>query len=226
MSNFVNDGYRLVRGVLSTQRCDELRALTDALDLEGPGTRRLLARPWCQAFAREVHRQPALRDLLPPSYCALQCTYFEKSSRQNWLVPVHQDLSVPVAAVAEAPGWGPWSSKEGSIFVQPPIKLLEALVAVRMHLDPCAMEDGPLVVVPGTHRQGAINPEDAAALRGHEQVCTANAGDALVFRPLLLHRSSKASGTSRRRVLHLLFGPSSPAPGVEWERAARATESA
>ena len=36
------------------------------------------------------------------------------------------------------------------------------------------------------------------------------------MRPLLLHASSKASGTSRRPVLHFLFDPAALPDGMAW----------
>jgi hypothetical protein len=212
------DGFTLVRGALSIERRDLLASATEALSLTRPGSRCLLSYAWCRDLAAETRER--LRELVPTSYAAIQCTHFEKSAENNWLVPVHQDLSVPVASRRSVPGWGPWSTKEDITFVQPPLALLERLVAVRLHLDACGIADGALFVVPGTHQQGVISPEAAAQLREREQACLAEPGDALVFRPLLLHRSSKASGSSRRRVLHLLFGPQSPAEGVEWHSVA------
>jgi len=38
----------------------------------------------------------------------------------------------------------------------------------------------------------------------------------LLMRPLLLHASSKSSGSSRRRVLHFLFGPPVLPCGLRW----------
>ncbi len=38
---------------------------------------------------------------------------------------------------AEVPDLRGWSEKEGSMFVQPPIALLERMVALRLHLDDC-----------------------------------------------------------------------------------------
>jgi Phytanoyl-CoA dioxygenase (PhyH) len=212
------DGFTLVRGALSFEKRSLLASATEALYLTRPGSRCLLSHAWCRDLATETREQ--LAGLVPQSYAAIQCTYFEKSAENNWLVPVHQDLSVPVAGPRSVPGWGPWSTKEGITFVQPPLALLERLVAVRLHLDACGIKDGALFVVPGTHQQGVISPQAAAKLREGEQACLAESGDALVFRPLLLHRSSKASGISRRRVLHLLFGPPSPAEGVEWHSVA------
>jgi hypothetical protein len=39
------------------------------------------------------------------------------------------------------------------------------------------------------------------------------------MRPLLLHASSKASGSSLRRVLHFLFGPRDLPHGLRWQHA-------
>jgi len=108
--------------------------------------------------------------------------------------------------VAQEDGW----------YVQPPCGVMEQLVAVRLHLDPCCAEDGPVHVVPGSHLQGVISAQEAVAMRQYEQACLAQVGDVLVMRPLLLHRSSKATGASRRRVLHFLFCPVELPHGLAW----------
>ena len=41
-------------------------------------------------------------------------------------------------------------------------------------------------------------------------------GDALLMRPLVLHASSKSSGSSLRRVLHFVFGPEVLPYGLAW----------
>ena len=82
--------------------------------------------------------------------------------------------------------------------------------------------DGPLRVLPGTHTQGRLSPTSMATLRqqGTETVCTAPAGAALLMRPLLVHASSKSTGTSRRRVLHFAFGPATLPHGLRWHTTA------
>lgn len=40
------------------------------------------------------------------------------------------------------------------------------------------------------------------------------------MRPLLLHASSKATGRSRRRVLHFVYGPAQLPSGLRWHEAA------
>jgi ectoine hydroxylase-related dioxygenase (phytanoyl-CoA dioxygenase family) len=159
--------------------------------------------------------------LVPAELVAVQCTYFEKSAARNWLVPWHQDLSIPVAERVDDPALRGWTEKEGSLFVQVPAEILEQMVAVRVHLEACTVHDGPLRVVSGSHRRGRLTPEAAVEIRaqGEEVVCPTERGDALVLRPLLLHASAKATGTSRRRVLHFLFGPRTLPHGLRWSHA-------
>jgi ectoine hydroxylase-related dioxygenase (phytanoyl-CoA dioxygenase family) len=144
-----------------------------------------------------------------------------KVLRANWLVPVHQDLSIPVAHRVDHPNLGPWSEKEGALFVQPPTAILQQLIAVRVHLDACTTHDGPLRVLAGSHNLGKCDAQATAAARQThtEQVCTVERGGAMLMRPLLLHASSKSTGSSQRRVLHFLFGPATLPLGLEWQDA-------
>jgi hypothetical protein len=214
-------GYLKLDRVLPTETCTTVLAKLADANRGGVGSRCLLAQDWCQALVECLRVQPALAGLLPGTHRAVQCSYFEKSLSRNWLVPVHQDLSLPVAARVDDPTLRGWSEKEGELFVQAPRPVLEQLLALRLHLDPCAADDGPLQVVPGTHRDGLLSPEQAVQLRqlGPVETCLMQAGDALLLRPLLLHASSKSSGSGRRRVLHFLFGPAELPAGLRWRRA-------
>jgi len=203
-----------VRGLLDAAQC--ALVIGQLPSISGAGSRALLAQPWCAGLAAQLLGSEVLAGILPAGHVAVQCTLFEKSESVNWLVPVHQDLSIPVRERIDAEGLRGWSLKEDGWYVQPPKAVLEQMVAVRVHLDDCGADDGPLYVVPGSHSQGVISAPDASAMRAREQACIAMAGDALAMRPLLLHRSSKSSGASRRRVLHFLFGPAFIPQGIEW----------
>ena len=159
--------------------------------------------------------------MLPADPVAVQCTFFEKSRDRNWLVPIHQDLSIPVREKIDHPALTGWSEKEGAFFVQPPDTVLQQIVIARLHLDDCGPDDGALRVVPGSHRHGRMASHDAMAERnqGKETLCTVKKGDILLMKPLLLHASSKASGQSRRRVLHFVFGPGLLPCGLAWSQA-------
>lgn len=211
-------GVLSIPGVLTAPQCADVERTLAPLVSDSAGTRQMLQEGWCQALATQLRQHPDLKDLLAATPQAVQCTYFEKDLQRNWLVSLHQDLSIPVAQRAEALGWQGWSYKQGQWFVQAPATVLESLVAVRLHLDPCGPEDGPLRVLCGTHQHGIIDAEHAPnwRRRAAEQTCLARVGDVVCMRPLLLHASSKATGLSRRRVLHFVFGPASLPDGLRW----------
>jgi len=176
-----------------------------------------LRQEWCADLACKVMAHPEVSKALPAHARAVQCTYFEKSAANNWLVPIHQDLSIPVSSRVDHPALSGWSEKEGAVFVQPPDGILEQMLAVRVHVDDCSFEDGPLRVVPGSHEFGRVEPAQASrAGRLSSVEIPAKRGDALLMRPLVLHASSKSSGSSQRRVLHFVFGPEALPYGLAW----------
>jgi ectoine hydroxylase-related dioxygenase (phytanoyl-CoA dioxygenase family) len=92
------------------------------------------------------------------------------------------------------------------------------MVTVRLHLDDCGPDNGPLRVIPGSHT--ALLRDDALAARvaaGPEVACTAPAGGAVVMRPMILHASSPARSPAHRRVVHIEYAPDQPLDGgLEW----------
>lgn len=218
---FDADGFAVTSALLSHAACTAIETSLMQIQDKGVGLRYLLDFPWCKELAQSLRRHPAIGELLAPNSVAVQCTYFEKSKEQNWLVPVHQDLSIPVQEKIECPSLAGWSEKEGVIYVQPPDDILHQLVALRLHLDDCGADDGPLKVVPGSHRTGRLDSEAALRERDRhgEHICTVGRGGALIMKPLLLHASSKSIGNSRRRVLHFVFGPPSLPYGLRWRYA-------
>lgn len=213
------DGFALLPVLLEPAGID--RIVVAMARRPAAGARELLAEPWCAELARRLQLDVRLAGAIPATHVPVQCTAFEKSVDHNWLVAVHQDLAIPVAARVDDAALRGWSSKDGTWFVQPPADVLRRLVALRLHLDDCGLDDGPLRVVPGSHVDGLL--DDAAALARRDArgtvACPVPRGGAMLMRPLLLHASSKASGASRRRVLHFLFGPPQLPYGLAWARA-------
>lgn len=217
LSTFADDGWLRVPSGLPRATLASL-PIDAALDAGDAGSRNLLARAWCAALVVPIRDRLQAAGLLPEDSVAVQCTLFRKAPDCNWKVPYHQDLSIPVDAPVEHPALSCWSMKEDGHYVQPPVDLLDALLAVRLHLDACDDETGALRVVPGSHHLGRLSPARIAAMdkRRDEIVCTADAGDLLLMRPLLLHASSKAGRPNGRRVLHFLFAPRDPGCGLQW----------
>jgi hypothetical protein len=73
-------------------------------------------------------------------------------------------------------------------------------------------------VIPRSHRQGRLAPEDIRrACNGSAGVtCTADAGGVLLMHPLLLHASSAAVRPARRRVIHVEFAGVGLPGGLRW----------
>ena len=220
-ATFASHGFVAVHQVIDDSVCAEVAKSLEPVASHGAGTRRLLEQPWCQDLARRVRTNSVVAELLPDDAVAVQCTVFDKSPSTNWLVALHQDRSIPVRRRVEAAGLVGWSEKEGDIFVQPPASLLEQLISVRVHIDPCPVESGALRVVPGSHLSGILTGAESEKIRklAGELVLPFSRGDALVLKPLLLHASSKASASMQRRVLHFVFGPRQLPLGLEWQHA-------
>ena len=210
-------GYALLPGLLRAGHLDEVAASLESWLQGAAGSRNLLKQPRCRDTAALLKTRLVEAGLLNAASAAVQCTLFDKTADRNWLVALHQDTSIPASSNPPDAAL-PVSVKEGEPYVQPPVGVLESLLAVRVHLDDCGVDAGPLRVVPGSHRAGRLGDAEARALRDMhgETTCTAARGDALAMRPLLLHASSRARAPVRRRVLHFLFGPSRLPHGLVW----------
>jgi hypothetical protein len=215
---FDDTGFKLIGDLISVERCKELQAIVSALATTGAGSRNFLPFSWCTELAEYLRRSDAIAQVLPPDAVPVQCNFFEKSGKQNWLVALHQDLSIPVKEKVAHVSLKRWSEKDGAIFVQPPDQILEQLVAVRLHIDNCGPADGPLRVVPGSHRLGRLTNDQALFERNRigEISCLVKMGGVLMMKPLLLHASSKATNPGGRRVLHFVFGPPALPYGLQW----------
>ncbi|MES2459069.1 MAG: phytanoyl-CoA dioxygenase family protein, partial [Armatimonadota bacterium] len=127
--------------------------------------------------ARNIARSAAIRGLVEPilgtDCVAVRGILFDKTPGANWNVVWHQDLSLAVRERHDIAGWGPWSVKAGVVHVQPPAEVQEQMLTVRLHLDHCGPENGPLRVLPGTHKRGRVHQEEIAGLRRQapEKIC-------------------------------------------------------
>lgn len=128
---------------------------------------------------------------------------FDKSALANWFVLWHQDRA-----------------EDGS---ERAIGYLESTVALRIHLDACGDDNGPLEVIAGTHDKGRL---DAGAIantiaRATPALCLTERGDVVAMRPLLLHRLQRARKPAARRVIHIEYTRSETIEALQ--RAARAS---
>jgi ectoine hydroxylase-related dioxygenase (phytanoyl-CoA dioxygenase family) len=166
-----------------------------------------MADPAVRAFAQREDLMALARRHVGPGAVPYRATLFEKSGRSNWLVVWHQDTTLPLASRSEDSEWGPWSVKDGITYAHAPAWALETIVALRIHLDASTGRNGPLRVLPGSHRAGVLTDEEVFRKAKAEAAvdCLVGRGGVLAMRPLLIHASSKAEGPEARRVLHLEY---------------------
>jgi ectoine hydroxylase-related dioxygenase (phytanoyl-CoA dioxygenase family) len=197
-------GFSKIEAILNDREITELIAL--APEVRG-GMRNFLKLPSVLELAQSPKLLKYVRSVLGLNAFPFRATFFDKHSDANWLVPWHQDLTIPVDRQLELSGWGPWSKKAGVLFVQPPAFVLQEILAVRVHLDSCTPNHGALQVLPKTHHLGRLSAEQIKVLRQQilAHTCAVNAGDTILMRPMLLHSSSKSTIEGHRRVIHFEY---------------------
>jgi ectoine hydroxylase-related dioxygenase (phytanoyl-CoA dioxygenase family) len=221
-----SDGFAVVDDVVSA---DEISRLISALErAEIPrskraevvyGARNLLAVSAVKELASAPKIMSLVEPVLGPSALAVRALFFDKTPGANWPIPYHQDLSIAVAKRVDLPGWQHWTCKAGVFQVQPPVEVLSKMLTVRIHLDDCGLDNGPLRIFPGSHLGGRLSHGQIIDLRRSRQeiACAAPAGSALFMRPLLVHASSPAEHPSHRRVVHIEFSSDlEPCDELKW----------
>lgn len=137
----------------------------------------------------------------------IDAIYFDKSRAANWAVPGHQDRQLPVepSSLVEC------RMRDGISYAEPGVDVLATLLAVRLHFDATDAASGALAMVAGSHRRGIISQVEIRDLPSEAfQACTAQAGDVLLMRPLVVHRSSPTNSLAPRRVLHVVYASAQP----------------
>ncbi len=162
------------------------------------------------------------RHVLGANARPVKAILFDKIDSANWKVAWHQDVTISVRERIDVPGFGPWSIKHNVQHVQPPAEILERMVTLRIHLDPCNSDNGALKVLPGSHRTGIRSHHEISALKSsvEPEVAEVPKGGVLVMRPLLIHSSSPSLKPSHRRVVHIDYSADDLAGGLEWYDAA------
>jgi ectoine hydroxylase-related dioxygenase (phytanoyl-CoA dioxygenase family) len=92
------------------------------------------------------------------------------------------------------------------------------MVALRVHLDDCGEENGPLNVLPGSHLNGRVAHKDIESMvaNGMPVACTCKKGDIVAMKPLTLHSSRPTTAGSHRRVIHIEYASGNLDSGLKW----------
>ena len=133
-------------------------------------------------------------------------------------MPWHQDRVIAVKEKHDIEGFGAWTKKAGVWHTEPPIKILENMVFIRIHLDDCSAQNGALELALGSHKYGRIRSEDAVGIvqKLPQDICDAQRGDVLIAKALTLHRSYKSTSLSRRRALRIDYCSAALPQPLDW----------
>jgi ectoine hydroxylase-related dioxygenase (phytanoyl-CoA dioxygenase family) len=179
-------GYAIADFVLTVGEWDEIVSSLPPVEERRGGVRNLVMPP---ALTNRFG------DMVP-----VKVTLFDKTTASNWHVQWHQDRVI----------------KTASSRLEPPAEVLRQMLAVRVHLDDCGPDNGPLSVIPGSHRLGKLHDEEIAHVVAAGPIVELHVprGALILMRPLLLHASSSAHTPSHRRVLHIELAPRG---GIEFD---------
>jgi ectoine hydroxylase-related dioxygenase (phytanoyl-CoA dioxygenase family) len=179
--------------------------------------RNILAISCVRSLAQSLFMRQTVELILGKGCFAVRGIFFNKTEEANWKVTWHQDLTIAVRERINLEGFGPWSSKDDVLHVQPPDEIMNSMLAIRVHLDESCADNGPLRVISASHKMGRLPPEQVTELaEGKAETCCVPKGGAFLMKPMLLHASSKCTAPKPRRVIHLEFANSELPGGLEW----------
>jgi len=209
-------GYEIVPDVVDSATVERLIQALDRAEPESThrrsaatyAIRNLLQRvPEVKAIADSEALRRLIDPIIGSGARAIRALLFDKIPNANWKVFWHQDTAIPVRRRIDVPGFRNWSVKDGVQHVEAPDFILQHMLAVRIHLDSCGPDNGPLCVLPGSHLQGFLSAAgiDACKESISSVTCTIERGGVLLMRPLLLHASFPAKNPRHRRIIHIEY---------------------
>lgn len=218
-------GFARLQAVFRGDEVNALRAsLASALRTDSPWILRRHEQPYAARnlavlwpdVRRIEHRvlgATPLVEVVGSSCRLVRALFFDKPPGHSWPLPWHRDTALALATPPET--GATWHA--GVPHIEGSTEILDRMLTVRLHLDAADTTNGALRVVPGSHRTVGAHP------REEDLYVAADAGDVLLMRPRLLHKSDRSRVPSPRRVVHLEFaGTDVPAPGLAWRDPYRA----
>lgn len=183
------------------------------------GIRNLLnLSPEVRKLAENKKVKDLIENLIGKSAQPVRAIFFDKTSDVNWRVQWHQDLTIAVKEKRQTDGFSAWTIKAGVHHVQPPVSILEKMLAIRIHLDDADESNGTLKVLPSSHKSGRLSAPEIQNLKETDKIklCEVERGSAFLMRPLLVHSSSSGTNPAHRRVIHIEFSAENLPNGLEW----------
>ncbi|CAG0941929.1 hypothetical protein BROC_01652 [Candidatus Brocadiaceae bacterium] len=221
MKFFEENGYEITNCLISIEQVDDLLSLLSKQNLPAlkAGMRRInKIVPEVEKLANSQAILSIAQQYLTGVPRLVRAIYFDKSFENNWYVTWHQDKTVAVSKQFDLPDWHTWSIKSGVWHVQPPLKVLQQMVTVRIHLDAANKNNGCLKIITKSHLLGILSTESIEQFiyQSESIYCEVKKGGAVIMRPHILHASEKSVNNLQRRVLHFEYSCFQLPEGIEW----------
>lgn len=222
MSSLLSDGYQIIRQLLDSQAVKNLtQVVSNSLQTDSNyGVRNL---HYKISVVNKLATSQELIDYLSqytnfPQFRLIKAIYFNKTKRDNWSVPWHQDKTIAVKNKVLIPNYKNWTVKQGVPHVQPPLEVLTKLTAIRIALDDSDINNGGLKIIPQTHNLGILDSKAIEQITQRQTPLSLSlkAGDVLMMHPLILHSSPKSISDNSRRVIHLEYSSGKLASELAW----------
>ncbi|MCG8577907.1 MAG: phytanoyl-CoA dioxygenase family protein [Flavobacteriales bacterium] len=220
-SNFETNGFAVIPDIYTSVEVDQLRHLLDNYCTKLDHTKAVHAIrqtleeiPELSPLLWTKKMKTLIADFAGADYFLTKAIYFDKPEESNWFVAYHQDLSINISERFEIEGYKNWTKKKGQFGVEPPLKILDNIVTIRVHLDDTDETNGALRVVPKSHKWGVKRIQDIST--EEEEMCIVPKGGIMLMKPLTFHASSRSTAQKRRRVLHLEFSNMDLASPLQW----------
>jgi hypothetical protein len=230
LNKMAQDGFVVLPGVFTANQIDGIlcalerafQGQADNLAIRSDGGTVYAARnvitlcPEAATVWRQAPLPEIVEALLGAKYGLVRGLYFDKPPDRTWALPWHKDLTIAVrdnqrpSSLFSKP-----TQKAGLPHVEASQEVLEAMLTLRIHLDQVTLENGPLQVIPGSHRAGKVLQLGDTP----PHTILVDRGDVLLVRPLVAHSSARSHPETRthRRILHLEFAASPQLPdGYHW----------
>lgn len=222
MDDLDGDGYALADILLAKHQCEHIAASLPAVIGAGRGgIRNLISHPTVIKLLNHERLGSYLWSVIGRDLVAVKATLFDKTTDANWRAQWHQDCVIAVKERMQAQGYGAWSTKAGVLHAEAPAGVLSQMIAIRVHIDECGSDNGPLLVIPGSHHGGKLEDDALAGVVAGGPVVELYVpqGGMLLMRPLLVHASSPARTPQHRRVLHIELAPPEAISPLQWHSA-------
>jgi ectoine hydroxylase-related dioxygenase (phytanoyl-CoA dioxygenase family) len=219
------DGFSIINEFIPELQVNEIhsalerRNVLDFDDAKASGFNLLRIIPAVEQLASSARLLSIVRGELGDSTFPINALLLDKSLSQNWGLDWHQDLKIAVTNKIDVPDYDNWTKEYGINLCIPPLEILEKLLSVRIHLDPCTIQNGALLLIPKTHKSGILSNLDLKEIVRREAICCEiDRGGIMCMKPLLLHKSPYSISQKKRRVIQINYSGSRLDHGLQWHR--------